>query len=585
MINFILPRFLRLSKGGLVAMLLWLATTVSFAQAPAWQAAIAAGQTGGNAPAMSATAADAAGNVYLTGSFQGTVVFGSLTLTSAGSEDVFVVKWSSAARSFVWALRAGGPGQDIANAIAVRGTSIYIAGNFRGATAMFGNSVLTNVTSNNLDPDIFVAKLTDTGPMAYFDWAKRAGGTESDYAHALAVNGSSVYVVGEFYSQAASFGATVLSNVSNNNFGGDVYVAKLLDQGTSTGFVWAQQAGGLDYDYGQGVVADGSSVYVTGYFYSSAADFGTTTLTNANTASNNTTDAYVAKLTDAGSTASFQWAQRAGGLQNEYANAIGLKGPNVYVTGTFESSTASFGSYVLANAAGTGTSDIFVAKVVDTGTTAGFAWAQQAGGVGNDYANGIGISGTSIYVSGGFKDPISFPALTTLTSAGLYDVFLAKVIDSGSSARFDWVQQGGSTGDDSAKGVAVGGKQLHLIGAGPIPLVFGSRSIQGIGRVGFLASLTDNTILATAPAWLEETTVYPNPGHDQLAVMVPGVATESQVAMQLTDLLGRVVYRTSAALPSSGLRHYLDVSTLKPGFYSLRIQVGTSYTVRKLTID
>src|SRR5207248_3090451 len=62
-----------------------------------------------------AVAADAAGNVYVTGTFGGTVNFdpgaGTFNLTSAGFDDVFVAKYTSAG-ALVWAGDIGGAGTD-----------------------------------------------------------------------------------------------------------------------------------------------------------------------------------------------------------------------------------------------------------------------------------------------------------------------------------------------------------------------------------------------------------------------------------------------------------------------------------------
>ena len=79
------------------------------AQAPAWQSAIAVAS--GSTARVTATAADAAGNVFMTGFYTGTAGFGTLQLTSTtlGSLEVFVAKWHPAT-GYVWVVRAGGSG-------------------------------------------------------------------------------------------------------------------------------------------------------------------------------------------------------------------------------------------------------------------------------------------------------------------------------------------------------------------------------------------------------------------------------------------------------------------------------------------
>src|SRR5690242_16056447 len=57
-------------------------------------------------------AADAQGNVYVTGFFDGgSITFGSTTVNSAGNRDIFLVKYSPCGK-VVWARSCGGPNYD-----------------------------------------------------------------------------------------------------------------------------------------------------------------------------------------------------------------------------------------------------------------------------------------------------------------------------------------------------------------------------------------------------------------------------------------------------------------------------------------
>src|SRR5882672_6822469 len=77
-----------------------------------------------------AVATDPSGNVYLAGAFQNTATFSTTSLTSSRSNDVFIAKYG-AAGNLVWARRAGGNGDEEANAIAVdRAGNVYITGAF-----------------------------------------------------------------------------------------------------------------------------------------------------------------------------------------------------------------------------------------------------------------------------------------------------------------------------------------------------------------------------------------------------------------------------------------------------------------------
>jgi hypothetical protein len=83
---------------------------------------------------------------------------------------------------------------------------------------------------------------------------------------------------------------------------------------------------------------------VAGTFNSATAGFGTASLTTAGSA-----DMFVAKLTDAGATASFVWAQRAGGNGNDLTAAMAVNGTSVYVAGAFNGATAGFSAVTISN--------------------------------------------------------------------------------------------------------------------------------------------------------------------------------------------------------------------------------------------
>ena len=107
-------------------------------------------------------AVDAAGNVYTTGSFKGTVDFdpgaGVTNLTSAGEADVFVQKLDLSG-NFVWVVGMGGPSSDLGYGVAVdAGGNVYITGYFTGTVDFDPGAGMTNLTSVG-SIDVFVLKL------------------------------------------------------------------------------------------------------------------------------------------------------------------------------------------------------------------------------------------------------------------------------------------------------------------------------------------------------------------------------------------------------------------------------------------
>ncbi|MDO7851202.1 T9SS type A sorting domain-containing protein [Hymenobacter convexus] len=569
---------MRRPVAGFLLFLLWLAGPAARAQAPAWQSATSFAPT--NAATytslITATATDAAGNVYVAGYFTGTATFGSTTLTSAGNSDVFVGKWDPRTAVYIWVQRVGGTGADAVNGIAVSGSSVYLTGYFTGAVS-FGSISLTAAGST----DAFVAKLTDAGPSAGFAWAQAGGGTGSDTANALAVGNGSMYVAG-YFTGTATFGGSAVTAAGNS----DAFVAKFTDNGPSAGFAWVQRGGSTLADVGYGVAVRGSSVYLSGFLSSNAA-FGPVTLVGAGGS-----DAFVAKLTDAGSSAAFVWALAAGGPNSDFAFAVTAgPGSSLYVVGRFDSSTANFGPTTLTNANPTSTTvaDAFVAKINDAGTTGAFVWAQAAGGPAADLAANLAVSGANVYAVGHYQGAATFGS-TTLTSTGSAnsDVFVTKLVDAGATSSFAWTQTGGSTGIDLGYGLALNGSTVYATGSLVAPATFGATTVSGSfgGAVGYLASLTDPTLTATTAAnGALSFSLAPNPARTAITVQLPAVPGAPTATLTLTDALGRTLRTETVALPAAGLRHELALSGLAPGLYAVQVQAGAATATQRLVVD
>ena len=349
-------------------------------------------------------AVDVNGNSYVTGYFYGSATFGTTTLTSSGSDDIFVAKLDING-NWLWAKQAGGTSYDYGNRIAVDayGNS-YVTGYFKSSSCSFGTITLN---SSGYE-DIFVAKMDSNGNWM---WAKQAGGTSEDGGTSIAVdaNGNS-YVTGSF-KESANFGTTTLTSSGS----WDIFVAKIDHNGN---WLWAKQAGGTDNNGGISIAVDANgNSYVTGGFYGSSCSFSTITLINS---SIEYSDIFVAKIDYNGN---WLWAKQAGGTSYDYGEGIAVDdNGNSYVTGRFGDS-ATFGTTTFTSS---GDSDIFVAKLDSSGN---WLWAKQAGGTDDDDGNGIAVddNGNS-YVTGYFWSSATFGA-TTLTSSSDYgsDIFVAKL--------------------------------------------------------------------------------------------------------------------------------------------------------------
>ncbi|MDP8202352.1 MAG: SBBP repeat-containing protein [Candidatus Tenebribacter burtonii] len=99
---------------------------------------------------------DVYGNSYVIGEFWETATFGSYSLTSSGSRDIFVGKMN-ADGNWLWATQAGGSSNDIGQSITTDAAgNCYVTG-FFNETATFGPYSLTSSGQG----DVFVAKIED----------------------------------------------------------------------------------------------------------------------------------------------------------------------------------------------------------------------------------------------------------------------------------------------------------------------------------------------------------------------------------------------------------------------------------------
>jgi Beta-propeller repeat len=146
------------------------------ASAPTWMRAMSFGGSGSDS--SFAVKVDADGNQYVTGSFSLSAVFGDRVLDSAGGSDFFLAKFDRSGE-LRWLLRAGGPGDDVGQDIAVdRAGNIYVTGSFTGS-ATFPSVHGPAKTVTGIGQTIFLAKYRPTGTLAWV----QTGAVRSDFAN------------------------------------------------------------------------------------------------------------------------------------------------------------------------------------------------------------------------------------------------------------------------------------------------------------------------------------------------------------------------------------------------------------------
>jgi len=217
----------------------------------------------------SAVAVDAGDNLYVTGTFSGTVDFGTGPLNSAGLTDVFILKVDTNSGQTIWAKAVGGSNGEFPKTLAVDNLGKLCVGGIFSGQASFGGSVLTGVANG----DAFVACYTTANGTHI--WSRAWGSTGFDGTAALAFDaGGNLYAGGRF-NGSVNFGGTSLASAGLS----DTWIAKF--SGANGEHFWSKRAGASSDDYLTGIAVDhlGHAI-ATGYF-SGSTSFGGALLTAA----------------------------------------------------------------------------------------------------------------------------------------------------------------------------------------------------------------------------------------------------------------------------------------------------------------
>lgn len=282
-----------------------------------------------------------------------------------------------------------------------------------------------------------------------FEWARGIGGMGQDEGFSIAVDISgNVYTTG-YFSDTVDFdpGIGIFNLISMGN--SDIFISKLDSAGN---FIWAKNIGGTSTDRGVSLILGDTNLYVTGTF-NGTVDF------NQNVGAYNITsiggrDVFILKLDTAGD---FIWAKNIAGTNDIYVASIDIdEMENLYATGYFSGAYDFDTGPSLYNLTSTGTYDIFIFKLDNSGN---LIWAKQCGKEG--YHNGgasIKINTNhDVYITGYFDRTIDFnPGVgvfeLTSTSTGSEDVFILKLDSLGD---FTWVKQLGGIQTDHVLSMAV----------------------------------------------------------------------------------------------------------------------------------
>lgn len=277
-------------------------------------------------------------------------------------------------------------------------------------------------------------------------WSHQAGETEISLGSRCAVDAQgNIFVTGSFASPTLSFGGIILTNSGSIN----TFLAKFSPEGN---LLWDRRAGGTDgADEPTGIaVGVSGNVYLSGSLGSTNAMFGNYLLSGP-PATTNDVRSFLAKYDTNGSVV---WVRQKAGFGAAGLGADAVE--NLYVLGSFISTTDLGGGIGLTNANGNDTIHTCLAKFDSMGNA---VWARQLATGDPDSAYGATDFGSDLavdrngnsYLTGSFASTNAVFGGNTLTNHRFFDLFVAKLDSAGD---FNWVRAVGGRGNDFSTGIS-----------------------------------------------------------------------------------------------------------------------------------
>ncbi|QQR89696.1 MAG: SBBP repeat-containing protein [Myxococcales bacterium] len=397
-------------------------------------------------------ASDNFGNIYVTGSFSGTINLGGSDLIGPGNVDVFVASYDIDG-NHRWSAAFGGSSFDEASELDIDANgNIYIVGTFSSSDANFGGS-----TFSAINKDIFVASYDSSGNHR---WSKGINSSGDDEGAGIAVDPSGyVYATGSFQN-TIDFGGGSLNATAS-----DVFLVKYSTANGS--YIWAADFGSTLTDRGDTVtVASSSDVCIAGD-YAGTINFGGSPLSNSGGS-----DIYIACFNASGT---HQWSSGHGGPGDDKAYSIATDGNNrVLLTGEINNNV-DFGGGALGFFGG---SDVFVASFDATGT---HIWSQSFGNSLNDGGYDIAAyPSNDVAIVGYFRNSIDFGG-GTLNGVNSNEDYFGALFDS--TGGYLYADVNGSTAREYSYAFTLSsdGRGCHIgvFSSPTINFTFGNHTLVG----------------------------------------------------------------------------------------------------------
>lgn len=344
--------------------------------------------------------ADASGNIYVFGYFNGTIDMnpgpGTTNLVSAGSDDLYCGKYDVNG-SLLWAVRTGGTGteQNYGFDLDASGDPV-IYGYFQNTVDFDPGPATANLTAGFAGSD-FILKLNADGTY------NNALLMASAYGNKMTIDASdNIYLTGLFWETVDFDPGPAVHNLVASGFSADAFVLKL---NSANVYQWAIKISGASSEQGVGIAYDENSdaVYVSGFFE------GTIDINPGpavqNLVSLGYVDAFIGKFN--GSDGALIWGKLVGGVDYQNLTSIAVSSTgSIWATGSFANTVDFDPGPAVHNLTSNGFQDIIKLNWDADGN---YIDAQKIGGTNSDYGAWIDIDDEgAILISGIFEGLVDF---------------------------------------------------------------------------------------------------------------------------------------------------------------------------------
>lgn len=503
------------------------------------------------------------GNIYVAGGFSESITFGSITLTSNGVINIFILKLSSTGDP-IWAKSIGSTYMDQAKSIHINSSGdVIVTGNFAYTVDFDPSENTTTLTSNGIQ-DGFLLKLSNSGD---FIWVKKISYNDDDeISYAVSDVDGNIYVTG-FAEFLVSFEPEFIND--------RCFLQKRDSAGNILWNRWVYN-NGIGSSRGVELRLISDKLYLSGGF-SGTIYLNTDSPVDSYSSNGGSNDIFIMKFD---TSANQLWAKAMGGYYEDYLKDFEVdEAGDIYLTGEF-GMTVDFdpgeSEFILTSA---GNRDIFILKLTALGE---FSWVKRIGAIEGQNVTDISIlENNQFLLTGAFTQTVDFDPGDGIEerTADFVDLYIASFTMPG---EFQWVRtMGGPDYQQTYDCLLLNSGNMLLANSisGSADIDPGSE-IHEITSLGYSDIVIEEIIISDVTELNEELDqstefeVYPNPALNSLSI--EGLSGISLITIY--DIKGTAVLKNQITNAT------IDISTLPQGIYMLKVETSSNTVQTKVFV-